>query len=257
MKIETAQQLADACRDAVTHRSLYVYGCFGAPMTAENQDRAIRAYAYNRSLSRQKKIRAATPETFGFDCSGLIKGLLWGWEADASKAHGGAVYGSNHVPDQNADTIIGCCSDVSEDFGTVLVGEAVWLPGHIGIYVGDGLAVESSPKWGDGVQVTACNCKKEGYHTRNWKKHGKLPYVTYEKPCSVGLPALHRGMTGETVKTLQRMLFAMGYPIGSKNPVDGSFGPKTEAAVCSFQKEKRLDVNGRVDTPTWKALLGV
>lgn len=257
MKIETARQLADACREAAKKDSLYVFGCFGAPLSKANQDRAIAAYAYNRTQSRRAKIRAAKPDTFGFDCSGLIKGLLWGWDADVSQTYGGARYGANGVPDQNADTIISCCNHVSEDFSAIHVGEAVWLPGHIGIYIGDGLVVESSPKWTDGVQITACNCKKAGYQTRNWKKHGKLPYVVYEESCSVVLPVLYRGMTGEAVKALQRLLLAFGYDIGSKNPIDGSFGPKTEAAVCSFQRENGLDANGLVDTYTWKALLGV
>ena len=53
------------------------------------------------------------------------------------------------------------------------------MKGHIGIYVGDGLAVECTPAWKNCVQITACNCSKSGYQRRNWTKHGKLPYVTY------------------------------------------------------------------------------
>lgn len=257
MKIETARQLADACREAAKKDSLYVFGCFGAPLNKANQDRAIAAYAYNRTKSRQAKIRAAKPDAFGFDCSGLLKGLLWGWEGDASQTYGGAQYGANGVPDQNAGSIISCCTDVSEDFSALQVGEAVWLPGHIGIYIGDGLVVESSPKWADGVQITACNCEIEGCHTRIWKKHGKLPYITYEEPCSVDLPVLFQGTMGEPVKTLQRLLVAFGYDIGRRKPVDGSFGPKTEAAVCAFQEKIGVKASGRVEESTWKALLGV
>ncbi len=257
MKIETAAQLVQRCRDAAAKKTLYVYGGFGAPMTESSKNRALDAYAYNRKAARAEKISTATADTFGFDCSGLIKGLLWGWDGDVSHSFGGAAFKSNGVPDQNADTIIKGCEAVSEDFSSIEAGEAVWLPGHIGIYIGDGLAVEASPKWADGVQITACNCEKAGYHRRDWKKHGKLPYVTYEAQAVLSLPVLQRGSSGQQVQALQRLLFAMGYSIGSKNPIDGSFGPKVEKAIRTFQKARALPVTGRVDQSTWEALLGV
>ncbi len=112
----------------------------------------------------------------------LIKGLLWGWSGDTSKVYGGAVYQSNGVPDIGTEAIIARCSGVSKDFSRVALGELLWMKGHVGVYVGGGLAVECSPAWENKVQITACNCKKSGYKTRNWTKHGKLPYVTYEAP---------------------------------------------------------------------------
>jgi hypothetical protein len=179
---------------------------------------------------------------------------LWGWQGTQEK-NGGAAYGSNGVPDQNANTIIDGCLDVSTDFTAIQIGEAVWLPGHIGIYVGDGLVVECTPKWADGVQVTACNAPKAGYPVRTWKKHGKLPYLSYGEKAEVSLPVLERGMTGQQVLPLQRLLFAMGYPIGSNNPMDGKFGPKVETALRKFQREKGLPVTAKTDKATWQALL--
>jgi hypothetical protein len=256
MKIETAAQLAEACRAAAEKKTLYVYGAYGFPLHEENKQRILKGYAYNRKPERKEKIQKAQADTFGFDCSGLIKGLLWGWQGTTGK-NGGAVYASNAVPDQNADTMIANCLDVSTDFTRIQVGEAVWLPGHIGIYVGDGLAVECTSKWADGVQLTACNTPKEGYPTRAWKKHGKLPSVSYTEDVVISLPVLRRGMSGRKVVALQRLLFAMGYPIGNKNPMDGKFGPKVEAALRSFQQEKGLRVAAETDKATWQALLEV
>jgi nucleoid-associated protein YgaU len=125
-------------------------------------------------------INAATADTFGFDCVCLIKGVLWGWNGDTTKTYGGAKYASNGVPDIGADSMIKVCKNVSTDFSHIEVGEAVWMEGHIGVYVGDGLAVECTPKWKNKVQITACNRSVSGYNRRNWTKHGKLPYVTYE-----------------------------------------------------------------------------
>lgn len=179
-KITTGKQLAEAALNvAKNYKTLYVMGCFGAPMTFANKKRYTENNPYNTAADRTRMINAATADTFGFDCVCLIKGLLWGWSGDASKQYGGAGYAINGVPDLGADTMITKCSGVSTDFSKIEVGEAVWMKGHIGIYIGDGLAVECTPKWANCVQVTACNCSKSGYNRRNWTKHGKLPYVTY------------------------------------------------------------------------------
>lgn len=193
-KITTGKELAAAALNvANSYKTLYVMGCFGAPMTAANKKRYTKNNPYNTAADRTRMINAASADTFGFDCVCLIKGLLWGWSGDGSKTYGGAKYAVNGVPDIGADTMITKCSGVSTDFSKVEVGEAVWCKGHIGIYIGGGLAVECTPKWKNCVQVTACNCTKSGYNRRNWTKHGKLPYVTYtgesENAAAGGKPA--------------------------------------------------------------------
>ena len=190
MKITTGKELAAACKKAAQQKTLYVMGCFGAPMNERNQARYIRSYGYNSQPERAGKILAATEDTFGFDCVCLIKGLRWGWSGDPSQVYGGADYKSNGVPDIGTEAIIGVCSHVSEDFSELREGELLWMPGHVGIYIGDGLAVESTPVWKDGVQITACNGDQQGYPRRDWKKHGWLPYVSYEEtPQPVSKPA--------------------------------------------------------------------
>ena len=164
---------------ATNYKTLYVMGCFGAPMTAANKKRYIDHHPYNKQPARVKLINAASADTFGFDCVCLIKGVLWGWSGDKSKIYGGAKYAINGVPDVDANTMINLCSEVSTDFSKIEVGEAVWTNGHIGVYIGNGLAVECTPAWKNRVQITACNCSKPGYNTRKWKKHGKLPYIDY------------------------------------------------------------------------------
>lgn len=164
---------------ATNYKTLYVMGCFGAPMTAANKKRYIDHHPYNRRPTRVKLINATSADTFGFDCVCLIKGVLWGWSGNKSKVYGGAKYNTNGVPDVDANSMINLCSGVSTDFSKIEIGEAVWTNGHIGVYIGNGLAVECTPAWKNGVQITACNCSKPGYDTRQWKKHGKLPYIDY------------------------------------------------------------------------------
>ena len=74
------------------------------------------------------------------------------------------------------------CSGLSTDFSRIVPGEAVWLKGHIGVYIGGGKVIECSPAFKNCVQVTAClNIGAiSGLNGRRWTKHGKLPYITYD-----------------------------------------------------------------------------
>lgn len=167
---------------ATNYKTLYVMGCFGAPLTAANKERYCNNHEYNKQSARTKMIRAASEDTFGFDCVCLIKGILWGWNGDKGRSYGGAAYTANGVPDIGADSMIKVCSGVTTDFSSIEVGEAVWCSGHIGVYIGDGLAVECTPAWKNRVQITAVGNigPKSGYNTRKWTKHGKLPYIEYD-----------------------------------------------------------------------------
>lgn len=264
----TAAELARRCKKlAEEYKTLYILGCFGAPMTAQNRTRYTQNQSYNRQPERAQKISAAREDTFGFDCVCMIKGILWGWQGDSSRTYGGAVYGSNQVPDLGADAMFGKCTEQSEDFSCLEVGEAVWMQGHIGIYIGDGLAVEATPLWKDGVQITACNCKRKGYPARNWEKHGKLPYVRYD---GYGLARFRQEVTMVTegkplpvcstlgmwvhilICLAQKRLDTLGFSAGE---ADGVFGPMTQAAVLAYQQSRGLPMTGKLDSRTWNGLM--
>jgi len=186
MPIKTNKELVTAALNVVNnYKTLYVMGCFGAPLTGANVTYYCANHSYNRDTARTAMIKAAankTPPVFGFDCACLIKGLLWGWSGDASKTYGGAAYKSNGVPDVNADDMSKLLLDISADFKNIETGEALWKDGHIGIYIGDGKAVECTPAWSNNVQITAVKNigNISGLNGQTWTKHGKLPYITYE-----------------------------------------------------------------------------
>ena len=164
---------------AKNYKTLYVNGCFGAPLTLTNKTRFIGKNKFNNGLARKAKILAASADTFGFDCVCLIKALLWGWSGDQKAQYGGAKYASLGVPDIDTEGMIAVCRNISTDFSKISIGEVLWLPGHIGIYIGDGKCVECTPSWKDGVQITdVLNITGNGTGHR-WMKHGKLPYVEY------------------------------------------------------------------------------
>lgn len=166
---------------AEKYKTLYILGCFGAPMNDKNKYRYTHNNSYN--ASRANMINSASTDTFGFDCVCLLKGLLWGWNGNVNAIYGGATYASNGVPDVNADQMMNYCTNVSRDFSNIEIGEFVHMSGHIGVYIGDGLAVECTPIWKNGVQVTAVGNigKKAGYNTRTWTEHGKSNFLEYVK----------------------------------------------------------------------------
>ena len=231
------------------YKTLYVMGCFGAPLTETNKKRYTKNHSFNKQATRTNMINKASNNTFGFDCVCLIKGILWGWNGDLDKTYGGAVYKSNGVADMGADDIIKntYCTNVSSDFNNIEVGEIVWLKGHVGIYIGNSQVIECTPAWSNNVQITKLS-------QRNWLKHGKLKYIDYENENfytkkgytgtfpSLGLKGyLRKGDKGTNVKRLQEFL---NWCIGARLSVDGSFGPATLTAVKNYQLKYNLTVDG-------------
>lgn len=165
-------------------QTVYMWGCFGMPVTESIIREKAAQYPSWYTAAKQSELRKQIGKSyFGFDCVNLTKGILWGWNGNQNAAYGGAKYAANGVPDVSADGMIAKCRDVSASGWDKLVpGEGLWMPGHWGLYIGDGLAVECTPIWGNGVQITAVlNIgSKSGYNARRWTKHGKLPWVEYD-----------------------------------------------------------------------------
>lgn len=102
------------------------------------------------------------------DCSGLVKGVLWGYP-NAGK------YASNGVPDVNANTIIKkYCTKTGTPDSAIPVGSFLWMDGHCGIYLGNNQVMESTPIWKNGVQITKLSARK-------WLKYGLLKWIDYSK----------------------------------------------------------------------------
>lgn len=257
MIVMTAQQLVDRVKLIANTNTTYKLGTFG-----------------------NKIINGRT----AWDCSGLLKGILWGYP-DSGK------YQSNDVHDQNADTIISKCNNVSTDFSNLLLGEIVWMKGHMGIYVGNGKVIEATPKWDNGVQVTTCGNVVNGSKSRKWLKHGKSPHIDYgvldkvskpivsnswiarlQQECNnqgyssqtvdgiagnktlAGCPLLGTKSRGKITALLQEYLNGLGYDCGK---IDGINGKNTQKAIKKFQQDNGLRADGIVGLKTWKAILNL
>ncbi|NEP18012.1 MAG: peptidoglycan-binding protein, partial [Leptolyngbya sp. SIO4C1] len=71
-------------------------------------------------------------------------------------------------------------------------------------------------------------------------------------PAEVMLPVLRQGMYGPAVRRLQERLSALDVYEG---PIDGVFGPQTEAAVQQIQQQHELIPDGVVGPLPWSILL--
>lgn len=101
------------------------------------------------------------------DCIGLIKSYAW-YNSDS----GEIVAGSNGFTDCGANSI---WSSVTES-GPIsnmpdTPGLAVWMDGHIGVYIGNGEVIEA--------QGTAYGVVKTELNGRGWTKWLKIPNIKY------------------------------------------------------------------------------
>ena len=69
---------------------------------------------------------------------------------------------------------------------------------------------------------------------------------------NVAAATFERGDEGQEVLDIQKRLVTMNYKLEA---LDGNFGPATESVVKQFQKDKGLEVDGKVGPITYKALM--
>ena len=177
------------------------------------------------------------------DCSGMIVEAIRAYD----KSYGDRA--ANTFRNQFAKS--GKISSIPE-----IPGIAVWKSGHIGIYIGGGKVIEARG-YKYGVVLSELS-------SQAWKEWGYIDGIAYAKavepPEKEDKPIFKRllkykssMMRGEDVKSLQRLLAKAGQKPGA---ADGIFGKNTRNAVKSFQRAKRLTVDGIAGKNTITALGG-
>lgn len=82
-------------------------------------------------------------------------------------------------------------------------------------------------------------------------KPAPRPPIDWTVSLIMALPTLKRGANGQAVKNAQGLLNAHG----AKLTLDGDFGPATDSAVKSFQRAKKLTVDGEIGRNTHTVLI--
>lgn len=158
--------LAEWARDWLG--SAYWYGCVCYRCSEELLARKARQYPRHYTEARMPRYRAdIAAGRRATDCIGLAKGYMW-W--DEERSHAG--YEANGCPDSSADgmyeaaTVKGGMADLPEVPGIML-----WKPGHAGVYMGGGRAIEARG-FDYGVVETALG-------ERGWQAWYQLPGCAY------------------------------------------------------------------------------
>ena len=240
---------------------LDVYKC-----TESLRARKAKQYPSHYGSSRTSRYRDdIAKKKVCADCVGLIKGYCWTdggqgvMESIGTDREFSSKYGGNGCPDKSANGMFTYAKSKGCDWGTMdslpeLPGVALRSDGHVGVYIGDGYAVEER-----GFNY---GCVKTRVSSRNWTHWYKLPFIDYGEGAAnvpatehtLGSRLLKKGMEGSDVKALQELLLQLGYDL-SRYGADGEFGSETEAAVKAFQKEEGLEVDGKYGEKSHAALM--
>lgn len=74
--------------------------------------------------------------------------------------------------------------------------------------------------------------------------------------CTLTLPVLFFGSSGEPVRALQQLLLAKGYDLPRWGD-DGDFGAETERALSAMQSDGCIEPSGICEAASWGLLLGL
>ena len=207
------------------------------------------------------------------DCVGLIKGYQWTnggqgvIESIGTSKTFSSKYGGHGCPDKSANGMFsyakskGCAWDTMDTLPEV-PGVALRFDGHVGVYVGNGYAVEER-----GFNY---GCVRTRVKDRKWTHWYQLPFVDYgdavftggggvkaDTPASeytLGTRTLKKGSKGTDVKALQEFLMQLGYAL-PKYGADGELGTETEAALKKFQAKAGVKQDGVYGSDTHKAMM--
>lgn len=166
---------------ADNYNTVYGKGGFGHPCTEMTIENLKAAYPDWYNTVRVESFRKLVgKQNYIFDCVCLIKAVLfWGWSGNFNAAYGGAMYDRN--TDYTEKGLLNACTFTSDNFNIIVPGELVYMPGHVGVYVGKGQVIECSSKWKNGVQYSNLGnlAKYKTGNSRVWSRHGKLPGIDY------------------------------------------------------------------------------
>lgn len=145
----------------------YVWGTYGNVLTESLLEYKLQQYPDGVG-KYEDFIRANWLDGRTTDCVGLIKGYGWLDPNDLT-----IKYGTNGMPDITANTMYHNAT-VSGPISTIpdTPGLAVWMDGHIGVYIGGGEVIEAS-----GTKKGVVKTQLAG---RDWTHWLEVPYINYD-----------------------------------------------------------------------------
>lgn len=245
----------------------YWYGTCGYNCTESLLKRKAKQYPSHYGASRMSKYRdAINKKLVCMDCIGMIKAFFWTNGGSGVKEAIGTgrevpnKYASNGFPDKSANGMLSYCKSKKAKNGKIsslpeVPGVLLFSPGHVGVYVGNGYAVEArgfnygvvqtrvaSRKWTSWAYIPDSLLE---YDTDGKGSSGQSSFSgeKTEREYKLGERLIKKGVRGADVAELQKVLIQLGYDLG-KYGADGECGSKTVEAIKAFQKDNGLSVDG-------------
>ncbi len=146
----------------------YVWGTFGWVMSPSMLEYKVQQYPDDFSADKISFIASTWMGGRTTDCVGLIKGYGWLNAEDLS-----IQYATNGMPDAGANQMYYAAKE-SGPISTIpeIPGLAVWVDGHIGVYIGNGEVIEAM-----GTYYGVCKTQLTSGRWTHWLK---VPYINYD-----------------------------------------------------------------------------
>lgn len=163
--MKTNKGLVEFVKGLLNMNTIYVLGAFGQEFTQSFLDQKCAQLEWNEQ-QRSFLSQYVNKSQKAYDCSGMIKAYLWDNKP------------SNYVAaeDENNDHMLDRAS-VKGPISTMpeVPGILVFMPGHVGVYIGNGQVIECTPNiplggWG----VIQTSLKGRGW--THWAEYSRISY---------------------------------------------------------------------------------
>lgn len=204
-----------------------------------------------------------------FDCCGLFKCFMW---HDYSTNN--AKYYGKTQKDLSCEGLLAEAKEKG-DISTIpeIPGVLVYMKGHMGIYIGNGVVIESTAAKYDGKngKIYKTYFKENGKgcdgKRATWTKWFKSPYLTYDEPKQEETSKttsdnflgsrgyLKLGDKGDNVAKIANFMYLTFPAYTSKNALGNYYGKYIQASIKEFQKRTGLEQDGCVGPKTLAMLV--
>ena len=164
MSKKTNTGLVAFCKECLAAKLGYVYSAFGRVCTKSLLDQAAISYPSNNLAGGE--MRKVGEKWLGrrvVDCSGMIKYYLMANKFGENPTYTAALDTAVHISKASKQ---GDISTLPEVPGTLL-----WMPGHVGVYIGNGQVIES--------KGTAYGVVQTALKGRGWQKWFWIQEIDY------------------------------------------------------------------------------